>query len=669
MVGPIIPQSNSPLLPPEEENKSKGKQLLSKIYEKSLNFTKSSYHYVKRKIVPCRSQEAQRVSSTTMLSLDERLRDIAAQINNDLKPIKDFELSKAELQQIFPHLEYADFKDCELIDSEFSNKEFQRLIDSNHRLGALLINSPKIKSLKVPSSIYILEITECERLKHLDLSNATNLNDLTCTDCNKLKSLDLSKTTSLLHLNCNDCPFLKKLDISGASDLQSLHCSSCWYLKLDLSKNQFLEILDCSSCGQIIDLDIPSSLTELNCTGCFRLETLNLSNASELTKLNCEGCRVLTNLDLSRSLALREIDCQFCHSLTTLTAEALPQCMYLNYRSCESLIQLPQLHEDAIVLNDENRGDLFNIDLAELKQNSLKILLELGRNFLLLNKGFPCITFQDSPGIDAGGLRRHLVSTLFKNLVSDETLFTGEDQHKLPKLPADNQDQDKIDTLKTIGRLFAFSLNSSLLTGVHFDEHLFTTIRWIMDNDDPIPDHFNERIYCKLKGWEYDSEDIATIRDSLPEYIEDDPIVYPTILIATEIKKTLRTPPRTITDKEFRQKIQGISVDKTTLLSKIQWEGRVSPEQLSQMKNLLENWIQQQDPKRLEDFVLFATGSNSLAQNITIELFPSRSSNSLPVAHTCIQLLEMPLYRGLTQDEFNAKLDLALTTIESFEIA
>jgi len=63
-----------------------------------------------------------------------------------------------------------------------------------------------------------------------------------------------------------------------------------------------------------------------------------------------------------------------------------------------------------------------------------------------------------------------------------------------------------------------------------------------------------------------------------------------------------------------------------------------------------------------------ATGLRSLGSgSLRIELYPSRNSQTLPVAHTCSQTLVLPIYPN--QKTFDKKIELALANGGGFQIA
>jgi hypothetical protein len=208
------------------------------------------------------------------------------------------------------------------------------------------------------------------------------------------------------------------------------------------------------------------------------------------------------------------------------------------------------------------------VDAEVLNQNTLAVLLDLGYNYLLQGKFFPSIVFVDSAtgvpaGIDLGGLRRHVVATIFKNLIDNEEMFaryedTGEARIRLPRLMP-NADEDMRTAMRTIGHLFALCYTSDTIrTGVYFEPKLFTTILWLMNEENLRLSNLDERIFALLRGWDYDTL-ADEPKQAIPDYIRDCDIVSPVRLIAEQMRRVL--PPGwqvSVTPEYLQRKIQGL---------------------------------------------------------------------------------------------------------------
>ena len=138
-----------------------------------------------------------------------------------------------------------------------------------------------------------------------------------------------AKNTALTQLVCTDCYTLQTLDLSQNTALTQLVCGSCYILQtLDLSQN--------------------TALTQLVCSSCYTLQTLDLSNNTALTQLDCTDCQTLQTLDLSQNTALTQLDCGSCYILQTLD---LSQNTALTQLDCGSsakieTIKYPATNED-----------------------------------------------------------------------------------------------------------------------------------------------------------------------------------------------------------------------------------------------------------------------------------------------------------------------------------
>jgi hypothetical protein len=313
----------------------------------------------------------------------------------------------------------------------------------------------------------------------------------------------------------------------------------------------------------------------------------------------------------------------------------------------------------------------------DLDQNALKVLLDLGYNYLLRGRFFPSIVFVDSAtgvpaGIDLGGLRRHVVSTIFKNLIDNEEMFARYDDEVIMRLPKlmPNAGEDMRTAMRTIGHLFALCYSSDTMrTGVYFYPKLFTTILWLMNEENLRLSNLDERIFAQLEGWNYDALDDYT-KQAIHDHILERDIVSPVRLIADQMRSVLPHGWQVnVTPEYLQRKIQGLAVDENTLRRAIRWEqNSASQEALERIQNFFNTWVarmQQENPQKLDDFVFFTTGNRSIGDaRITLSLLPGVDSTRLPIAHTCFLQIEMPVYAS--QEMFDQKIELALSSMTGF---
>lgn len=98
-----------------------------------------------------------------------------------------------------------------------------------------------------------------------------------------IDDIDFSGSPSLESLNMSG---LDAIDLSSIKELKHLVCQESSALHLDLRSNTNLETLDCSySKVQKLILSRCDNLREINCTGCYDLRDIAISNNSHLSKI------------------------------------------------------------------------------------------------------------------------------------------------------------------------------------------------------------------------------------------------------------------------------------------------------------------------------------------------------------------------------------------------
>ncbi|MDD2286773.1 MAG: Ig-like domain-containing protein, partial [Paludibacter sp.] len=121
----------------------------------------------------------------------------------------------------------------------------------------------------------VLSSTETVSVYDLRVSN---------TGIISLEGIQYFKSLNLIHCGSNQLEFL---DVSQNTNLKDLTCSGNQLIALDVSQNALLTRLDCSY-NQLIDLDVSqnSLLGRLICTY-NQLTTLDVSQNSHLLELEC----------------------------------------------------------------------------------------------------------------------------------------------------------------------------------------------------------------------------------------------------------------------------------------------------------------------------------------------------------------------------------------------
>ena len=129
-------------------------------------------------------------------------------------------------------------------------------------------------------------------------------------DCreNRMQVLDLSQCSTLTELNCFGCSKITSLDVSKQIALEKLICTRNQLSTLDVSANTTLKELQCSL-NQLTKLDVSANtaLTDLECSN-NQLPTLDVSKNVALKLLFC-GDNKLSTLDVSANVELNRLEC------------------------------------------------------------------------------------------------------------------------------------------------------------------------------------------------------------------------------------------------------------------------------------------------------------------------------------------------------------------------
>lgn len=410
-----------------------------------------------------------------------------------------------------------------------------------------------------------------------------------------------SDTVTQLELS----PSLREFWFEGDA-LQAIHLPDMPYLKNFTCKSRSLTRLTFGNTPE---------LQALTCLSNPSLTTVAVPNAPRLDTIWSNYCSSLTTLTLGNVGKLRRLFVSYCPNLTTIEAEnGLSNCSYLDCQNSTNLRGLPQLPPTVTIYSGPTHGGLtsFRVNPQELDQNPRKVLLDLGQ-ILLNNQPFPNVVWIDpltnepAKGIDAGGLRRQLVTTLCENLFKESFLST----------------EDEL-ALRTFARLIALCSTSSLLLGEHLPDSFFYAVRAFLNEEE----------------------------------LEEYPITPAVAVVAKELKSipyfslaVLQQHPA-----EFIKRVKGKPATKEAFLAHLQ--PRV-------MYDYFERFISE-NPHKLGDLVELFTSSRTLGNEpITITVKAERDPNSLPLIHTCSREVEMPLYP--TYALFKEKLNLALSTLKTFE--
>ncbi len=157
-----------------------------------------------------------------------------------------------------------------------------------------------------------------------------NLTDLDFSYCS-VSQFDLSQNQNLLKLNCTSNPLVNNFDISNNINLEILYSGSCQLDLLDITNNVNLTHLHIFN-NLISELDISQNpaLYWLSCSN-NNLVTLDVSQTPSLITLYC-GYNPLQTLDVSHNPALKEL----AFSNTQITELDLSQNPDLYWLNCYS---------------------------------------------------------------------------------------------------------------------------------------------------------------------------------------------------------------------------------------------------------------------------------------------------------------------------------------------
>ncbi len=115
---------------------------------------------------------------------------------------------------------------------------------------------------------------------------------------------------------------LERIDVSALDKLETLEVQGNNLTELDVSNNSALTLLKCRGNANLSEINLPSSLVELQCDGCA-LTSLDLSKCTKLETLNCYN-NELTALDLSNNTSLSFLSCSNNH-ITSLDLSSCPE--------------------------------------------------------------------------------------------------------------------------------------------------------------------------------------------------------------------------------------------------------------------------------------------------------------------------------------------------------
>lgn len=191
-------------------------------------------------------------------------------------------------------------------------------VANNSMLSLLNCSNNELNSLNVTSNNRLICLyCSDNRLTNLDVSNNTLLEELWCFQ-NELTSLNMVNNSNLITLYCDLNP-LSELDCSNLKQLKYLRCTNTTLQTLKIINCQNLWGVDCFN---IQNNNFEAQLTSLDCSGCYSLHSLEMSN-NIISNLNITDCTVLSYLRLTGN-RLEKLDISNNISLSSLIIKHMP---------------------------------------------------------------------------------------------------------------------------------------------------------------------------------------------------------------------------------------------------------------------------------------------------------------------------------------------------------
>ena len=460
-------------------------------------------------------------------------------------------------------------------------------------------------------------------------------------------------------------------------ELQELNCSNSPLSSLPEGMRK-LQKLNCHECPQLSSL--PKGMGELRDLYCSDCPLPSLPEGmGKLQSLLCHGCPISSvpwGMD-----ELKVLDCSNCPQLSSLPT-ALPNLRRLDISNCP-LLQgrtLPEMPADVQVITGD-AGFAFsnlNVPMKEIAERPLDFLIQLGRNYLLKGKPFPNITYFEPDGsrsraVDAGGVRRDFVSTIL------EHLFTEDDSpsklQRVDGIPRARNDAEQ-EAYQSLGRLLGLcylGTQTNFVSGLPFGPNFYRALCAYPDTTNTalaLMD-ISEDAWAK---WTPDQDIDEPLEDLMLNFTAPQNVGRYQALkwIAQEMQALLGEERwnqlQASTPDALKTTIEG-SLDKDQIKKALTFSGGNPSEQLEAAKGWFSRFLDEADIDTLKDFLRAITSSNSLrpGSTITIGLY-DRDPQQFPIAHTCFNTLELPVYPSY--EKFKEKLQYLLAQAkEGFDIA
>lgn len=208
---------------------------------------------------------------------------------------------------------------------ELCNIESLLIPASNFRMGYLpkmktlllnsLSNTPMIDLSSSCPNLELVSIGNCPDLESIDIKGCTKLKDIQVYTLPELSSLTLGSHPNLEGISCMGNSQLKSLSLKGLTSMKYLLCTNNPQLSaLEFDEGSSLSTLRLDYCA-FRSLDFLSKLPLLTQFSCSfnRLTELDLSRQSYLYLLDCSNNKNLTRLLIPKENCLQSLECFSCN--------------------------------------------------------------------------------------------------------------------------------------------------------------------------------------------------------------------------------------------------------------------------------------------------------------------------------------------------------------------
>lgn len=178
-----------------------------------------------------------------------------------------------------------------------------------------------LKGLGYFKNLQVFNCAECKNIKSMNMRYNPELRQLYCWEATNLTALSVSKNQKLEVLDCSYTG-LRRVNMGYNPTIKRVNCAGCYLTDLPLTKNRDLEYLDCSdNCLETLDLSQNTKLKEMTCWNNPTLKNIDFSGCYSLEKIDCSECVELENFDVSKCVNLKKLECWSDYKVTKLNLQ------------------------------------------------------------------------------------------------------------------------------------------------------------------------------------------------------------------------------------------------------------------------------------------------------------------------------------------------------------